>query len=192
MSSIIDLKDQKFGRLLVVSRATKNATDGKAQWNCRCDCGGSAVVVGRFLRTGHTQSCGCLLSQTLVARNKTHGLRYHPLYARWKGMKQRCLNPKSRKYKSYGARGITIYEQWIKSFPAFLKYIEENLSYPPPPRYSIDRINNNGNYEPGNIRWADYQMQMSNRREQWEIAPHYTISHGKRVFRRGSVWRKKS
>ena len=150
-----DLSGQKFGRLTVIERAENNKR-GQARWRCRCDCGNEVVVVGSFLTSGETKSCGCLSGQR-------HGLSNNTIYQTWADIKKRCFNPNCKSYKHYGARGISIFPAWIKDFQAFYNYVSK-LPHFGEKGYTLDRINNDGNYEPDNIRWADWKTQNRNRR----------------------------
>jgi hypothetical protein len=151
-----------FGRLTVVERAENYRR--LAQWLCECECGGSAVVRGSSLRSGQTRSCGCLaLEHTRsIQREPTHGHTRgglkHPLYAAWAAMRQRCQNPAHHGYANYGGRGITVCERW-RDFGAFLADMGER-----PEGLTLDRIDNDGNYEPGNCRWATALEQRHNQR----------------------------
>jgi len=118
------------------------------------------VKLGKFLRSGHTKSCGCLSGETTAIRNTTHGLSKNPLYGLWIKVKDRCSNQNCEDYKYYGARGIKVCDRWLNSFPNFLA----DMGPRPSRSHSIDRINTNGNYEPGNCRWATPLQQNSNRR----------------------------
>ena len=160
MSRIIDLVGQKFGRLTVLEEAGRS-NRGSVRWLCECDCEEKTrkVILGRSLRSGVTKSCGCLK----VERLTTHGLRYHELHAVWNRIIQRTENPNGPHFHDYGGRGITVCEEWRSSFLSFFNYIMENLGERPP-GMSIDRINNDGNYEPGNVRWATQFQQIHNRR----------------------------
>lgn len=139
----------------------------------KCSCGEEFGQVVKDVKSGKTKSCGCRRSKVRAEMNRERlgednpawkgGVKYHYLYATWKGMKQRCLNKTSVSYCNYGGRGITIHEPWINESAAFIEWIEENLG-PRPDGYSMDRIGNDGNYEPGNLRWADHSTQMKNRR----------------------------
>lgn len=149
----LDLVGQKFGRLLVVSRAA-NTKAGMRRWVCQCDCGGTTVTTGAKLRSGHTKSCGCLNKERITK----HGMHKSAEYIVYQQMKERCFNTKKGSYTRYGAKGITVCERWRVSFENFY----EDMG-PRPPGTSLDRIDNAGNYEPGNCRWADNATQYRNR-----------------------------
>lgn len=155
----IDLVGSTFGRLTVLGAAPR-ARNGKARWACRCACGKSAVSVGTNLRSGHTASCGCVKRERVSRANKTHGLAGTRPYKIWSGMHQRCHNPKSNSYHYYGARGISVCEEW-GTFEGFLRWLETS-GYADD--LSIDRVNNDGDYEPSNCRWATPLEQAHNRR----------------------------
>jgi hypothetical protein len=155
-----DLTGQRFGRLT----ATARAADRRANyWRCACDCGNESVVRGVLLRNGNTQSCGCYSKEVSAAigrNNATHGKRHVPEYAIWNQIKQRCRNPNATRFSDYGGRGINVCERWAESFEAFYA----DMGPRPSSKHSIDRTNNDGNYEPGNCRWATGSQQAFNRR----------------------------
>lgn len=161
-----DLTGLKFGRLTVLGvdhkKPCKNGT--RIYWRCRCDCENEVVVLGGSLTSGHTQSCGCLAHEIIIKRNQTHGLRNNKIYNTWSSIKERCFNPNCRNYKDYGGRGITMFSGWIEDFQAFYDYVSK-LEHFGEDGYTLDRINNDGNYEPNNIRWADQKTQCRNTRQ---------------------------
>lgn len=145
-----DISGQQFGRYTVVSYA------GDAKWNCVCQCGIKKVVIGANLRNGLTNSCGCLRSEIIRASGYINKGNIRE-WRSWCSAKNRCFNPSADRFKLYGGRGITMCEEWHYSFQAFFDYMG-----PRPPRTSLDRIDNDGNYEPGNCRWATQKEQVRN------------------------------
>lgn len=161
----LDLIGQRYGRLTVSAEAPTHydrSGNPKRYVFCICDCGNNTKNVVGNLRNGHTKSCGCLETESRYGRLLTHG-ESHPTsteYRVWCRIIARCENPTHDKWKYYGGRGISVCAQWRSSYEDFLK----DMGRRPHDKTSIDRINNNGNYEPGNCRWATQSEQMRNTR----------------------------
>ena len=160
MSKCINLIGQRFTRLLVVERA-ENEKNGSARWVCQCDCGNTIVISSYHLRNEDVKSCGCF--QRDFPNRTTHGHSGEPIYDEWCGMKARCYNKSQKAYKNYGGRGITVCERWRNNFKDFLDDVSE-LPHFGEEGYSLERINNDGNYEPSNCKWATIEDQANNKR----------------------------
>lgn len=158
-----DITGQRFGRLIALGPVDHN-NFGRLKWLCRCDCGNETITNGESLRRGATQSCGCLGKENAKKSNTKHGLRRHRLYRIWYAMIQRCTNPNDGAWKNYGQRGISVCGEWRVSFRSFFDHVSA-LPNCNRKGYSIDRINNDGNYEPGNVKWSTAKEQRHNRRD---------------------------
>jgi hypothetical protein len=159
MATTIFKVGDRYASLLIVEELPKAPTSRK--YKVRCDCGTEKIVLGSALRPGGQVSCGCLKAQ-----RAKRGLRWAHREARtaeyrcWISMKTRCLNPNTEDFKHYGGRGITICEKWLNSYEAFLA----DMGRRPTSKHSIDRVDVNGHYEPGNCRWATAGEQRRNQR----------------------------
>ena len=148
-----------YGRLTV--KESVGSKNGEIHYRCICECGNEAIVSGVNLRKGATQSCGCLRKERQKASVQKHGGYKTRLYRTWDAMIQRCTNKNHPAYHYYGARGITVCDEWRDSFEAFRDWAQES-GYRDD--LTIDRINVDGNYDPGNCRWATRKEQMHNTR----------------------------
>ena len=165
-----DITGERFGSWTVIERGPKT-TGGRITWLCKCDCGTVKYVTGQTLRNGQSTGChACLWKRQLHPRAHTDGSRRWidnkptKIYNRWRAMRERCKNPNNKAYKNYGGRGISVCDEWDKSFQTYFDYVSK-LDHFGEEGYTLDRINNDGNYEPGNVRWATKSEQERNKRK---------------------------
>lgn len=149
MGSFIDITGMRFGRLVAINRVP-NKGEKRALWRCLCDCGNEKVVSGRNLRTGLTQSCGCLIVDAIHG----HKRRSHmtPEYSLWLQLKRRCSDKHYKGYAAYGGKGIRLSPLWNNSFEQFLA----DIGPKPSPQHVLARKDRNGHFEPGNCQWETH------------------------------------
>lgn len=161
MGNWVDISGQTFGRLTAVSYISGSRRK-RGSWSCRCACGRKTLVGLSELRNGDSRSCGCLKLELTVARSTkhSHSSKKTRAYRAWKLMKSRCRNKNLKCYERYGGRGISVCPRWDGSFVHFFA----DMGHPPSESHSLDRIDINGDYEPGNCRWATAIQQARNTR----------------------------
>ena len=157
---MINMVGGKYGNLIVVSRSPNNK-QGRAMWECRCICGEITIVSGTAIRDGTIKSCGCWRRKRMEGLNKSHGESRpeSPEYKAWHNMKDRCFNPNATDGKYWMGRGIKVCDRWMNSFENFLGDMGRK-----PVGFTLDRIDSDGDYEPGNCRWATWKEQRKNQR----------------------------
>lgn len=187
----VDLRGHRFGLLLVLERAPDELRfEKRVAWHCQCDCGRDKNVLAKSLLSGATKSCGCQIPQRTSERMTKHGQHGTGAYKSWEAAKRRCYNPNQPCFKNYGGRGIQMCDEWRNDFAAFLRDMGER-----PEGHTLDRVDPNGHYEPGNCRWASLTEQANNCRSNHLLTVNgetHTIAEWERLrgFRPGTLKRR--
>lgn len=195
MGRIVDKTGKRYGLLTVIERVP--SVCGETVWVCQCDCGNKTLVRGGNLSSGAVKSCGCLRKEraaqtyTIHGEAKRNGER-SKLYSVWIGMRRRCYDENSINYSDYGLRGITICDDWKDNFQKFKEWA---LSSGYDPALTIDRIENDKGYSPGNCRWTGTREQARNRRSNRIITfngeTHTAVEWEEKLgFSRGTISRR--
>lgn len=167
-----DLTGKKFNKLTVLYRTSDHiSSSGKhfAKWHCKCDCGNETDVITAKLKNGTTKSCGCLKISMVKERSTTHGMTRTRIYNIWNGIYTRCYNKNHASYKQYGNRGIAMCPEWLGEH-GFENFFEWSMKNGYAENLTIDRIDNDGNYEPTNCRWSDNKEQQRNKRNNFVVS----------------------
>lgn len=172
MGKFKDLTGMKFNELTVIKQEGKDKY-GKILWLCNCSCGNQTVTHGRDLVNGHCKSCGCILNRNRRDKSIYKGYHKTRLFRIWKTMRSRCNNSNDKNYEYYGGRGITVCDEWNKDGDGFFKFMNWSKENGYTDTLTIDRIDNNGDYEPSNCRWVDWNIKANNRRKPQKIVNQY-------------------
>lgn len=160
MGKKLDLINQRFGRLQVFSECARRK-DKSVVWLCLCECGSLTEVSTNHLRMSRVLSCGCLAADNSRKVITKHGMSDTPVHKVWKNMKQRCYNTKCDKYEDYGGRGISVCDEWLNDSAAFIIWaLDSGYSE----ELQINRVENNGNYEPNNCNFITRSENCNNKR----------------------------
>lgn len=159
MGKKVEMIGKKIGRLTIIKETNKRDKNGNIYYLCKCDCGKEKIIKGQSIRAGSTLSCGCLHKEKVTknGNEKRYGTRLYMIY---RNMIQRCYNPNAKHYSRYGGRDIIICDEWLNDFDNFKEWAYNNGYFD---NLTIDRINNDGNYEPSNCRWVTMQEQQYNK-----------------------------
>jgi hypothetical protein len=157
MATAIDMTGVVINGISVVAK--DGSRDGKVLWKCLCPCGNEFLAIGTSLRLGKARGCTACAKKNVIAAATKHNAIGTREYVTYNAMKARCYNPKDKRYECYGGRGITICDRWLGSFPLFLS----DMGSKPSPHHSIERMNGDKGYEPGNCVWATLSEQANNR-----------------------------
>lgn len=160
------------GRLTVLERAASLPGNRGARWVCQCECGNKTVARADGLRVGRSRSCGCLSAETAVAVHQKHGRCNSAEYTAWVNMRKRCSDQKSKSWPNYGGRGIKVCPEWDQSFEAFHSHVGDR----PGEGFELDRIDNDGDYRPGNVRWVTKAENNKNRRSKARVREDRHVS----------------
>ncbi len=189
---IKDLTGKKYGRYQIITESNRDSKDGTIFWVCLCECGNIKEVSGRNLKSGSTLSCGCYSKDNRKKFSTTHGMSDTRIYIIWCSLKRRCFYKNAAYYQNYGGRGITVCNEWRHNFMNFYNWAifngyEEHLT--------IERVNNDGNYEPSNCTWIPLSEQSKNRRNSINVTNDgetHCISEWARIIgiARNVIWRR--
>jgi len=179
MGAVINLLNKKIANFHVIKRLENNKHSA-AVWLCRCVCGKEKPISSGALLSGGTVSCGCVGKKNRLISSLKHGMCGTVEYRTWRGMRERCHSKSHMYFKNYGGRGIKVCDRWLSSFDAFFA----DMGNKPSPSHSIDRINNDGDYEPSNCRWATRKEQMKNTRikSKTSLPIGEAVHKGKKLF----------